>query len=746
MQLKNQMTNTGFIGSSQPLMEQLHTSMNNIFLLLIALSFFSTNVTGHHINAESTPSADNTSAVPVQASAQIFDTTADSHDKNNEQLLAKISTDATTGNHGDNLTPPALDTRYSHVTTAYSSTQMRLGSDIELERFREIFLQAENAIKKNDDAEYFFLLQQLADYPLFPYLQYQWLKKHLSYDTKIKKFLQQHATSRYASRLKHRWLHHLARQQQWTLFLQFYSSSTETKLICHHLLAQFNTGNKHDALEGAKKLWVAGYSQPDECDPVFSRLKDSGQLTQNLLWQRFDAALQNNKVSLAGYVKNLMPPTYHASAELWINLHHQPLQYLSPLFSLEKTAQSALMFSHAIDQLANSDISTAIKIWDTRKAPFNVDKNRSDKLEKRLAFKLAFEGETDAYQRFSQLNATNYSSRSWRVRAALAQQNWANVLTAIQALNEDEIKKSRWQYWLARAYQETGEAEKAQTIFTQLSTRRNYYGFLAASRINSLYQLSDNPLIVSAEEIASLKNHKEFRVVYELKILDRELEAKLQWWHALRELNKNEIITAAKLAQQWQWDEIAIFTIARAKHWDDIALRFPLSFADKINKNARQQNLNPAILFALIRRESAFNVKAYSSAGARGLMQIMPQTGRQIARHFNERWYGSRSLYDPVKNLKYGAYYYQKLLTRFGGNHVIALAAYNAGQNRVKQWLPEDETMAADIWIETIPFYETREYVKNVLAYTLIYQMRKQRNELSMSYLAQDILPLVVTP
>ena len=203
-------------------------------------------------------------------------------------------------------------------------------------------------------------------------------------------------------------------------------------------------------------------------------------------------------------------------------------------------------------------------------------------------------------------------------------------------------------------------------------------------------------------------------------------------------------MVAAKLAQQWQWDEIAIFTIAKVKYWDDVAMRFPLSYADKVHENALQQKLDPAILFGLIRRESAFNKNAHSPAGARGLMQIMPKTGRKIARHFNERWHGSNSLYNPVTNLKYGAYYYQKLLKQFDGHYAIALAAYNAGPNRVKQWLPE-ETTPADIWIETIPYRETREYVTSVLAYTLIYQQRTAQENLTMDELTRDVKPLVLT-
>ena len=620
-------------------------------------------------------------------------------------------------------------------------------SDEEIAHFRQLFLQAEKALKNKKEAKYFSLADQLKEYPLYPYLQYQRLNKHLDDETQIKHFLEQHKSSRYADKLKRKWLSHLAKHKQWPLFLQYYSKTSNASMNCYYHIAQFHTGDKQAALEGAKKLWTVGYSQPSKCDPLFKQLKQSDLFTQDLLWQRFDAALRNNKVKLATYVKTLMADKYHSTAQLWLNLHRNPSRHMQKLLSREKTAQSPLMFNHAINRLASKDLTAAIKIWDANKQQFKAENSPAnklarDKIERRLAFKLAYKKDSAAYERFSQLDVTDNSSRTWRVRVALLEQNWQNVITAIQDLSEDEKEEERWLYWLSRAYLETGKIIQADSLLTDLANNRSFYGYLAADRVNSMYQLSDNPVDVSEADISALKNSKEFLVAFELKMLDRKNQAKLQWWHAARPLNKKQILVAAKLAQQWQWDEIAIFTIAKAKYWDDIEVRFPLSYTDKILENSVQHKLNPVIIYGLIRRESAFNEKAHSPTGARGLMQIMPRTGRDIARNLKERWRGNNSLYNPVTNLKYGSYYYQKLLTQFDGNYALALAAYNAGPHRVKKWLPETEALPADIWIETIPFHETREYVIAVLAYALIYQQRVQSSELSMNDLTREVLPL----
>jgi soluble lytic murein transglycosylase len=614
-------------------------------------------------------------------------------------------------------------------------------SDEELAHLRKTFLKAELAVKNNQAAKYSKLSNQLTQYPLYPYLQYQWLKKNLHLESQVKEFLEQNASSRYSRRLKNKWLHRLAKKKQWPTYLEFYSDTSNSSLNCYYHQAQFYAGDQQAALEGAEKLWAVGYSQPKACDPLFALLKKSNLFNQALFWRRFDAALQNNKTSLAKYVRTLMTAGDQKTADFWLKLHRDPEQYIPELLTHPETAQTALMFSHAIHRLASRDIYQAIDIWDNNQHRYSVGQKRANKLEKRLALRLAFKNESDAYDRLGQLKDSDYGSKAWRIRVALYEQDWPRVITAIEDLSPADQQREKWQYWMARACEETGKPIQAEELFSDLSSKRDFYGYLAAERLNRQYQLSDNPIKVTSEEIANIKNHNEFRVAFELKMLEREKDAKLQWWHALKQLDEEQIPAAAKLAKQWQWDEVAIFTIAKVKYWDDIELRFPLSYSDKIHQHAMQQDLNPAILFGLIRRESAFNKDAHSPVGARGLMQIMPRTARQIAKDLNERWSGKSSLYNPVKNLKYGSYYYQKLLNQFNGHYALALAAYNAGPHRVKKWLP-DESLPADIWIETIPFKETRHYVTSVLVYAMIYQQIMQSDELTMSDLTGEVRPV----
>ncbi len=272
-------------------------------------------------------------------------------------ILAKANTNAI----GEDLRALSVQKNTS-IKIDTEQTDTVYFSEEEVAHLRELFVQAEKAVKKNDDLNYFRLSEQLKDYPLRPYLQYQWLKKHLDKENQISQFLVQNEYSRYAKKLKYKWLFHLAKHKQWQLFLQHYKTSTNATLICYNHRAQYNTGNKEAALIAAKELWAVGRSQPGACDPLFTQLKKSDLFTQDLLWQRFDAALKNNKVSLAIYIKNMMPKSKHAAAQLWLNLHRRPSRHIQELLSQPVTAQSPLIFTHSIHRLSHKNITAAIRI------------------------------------------------------------------------------------------------------------------------------------------------------------------------------------------------------------------------------------------------------------------------------------------------------------------------------------------------------------------------------------------------
>ncbi|MDD1613556.1 MAG: transglycosylase SLT domain-containing protein [Methylococcaceae bacterium] len=607
-----------------------------------------------------------------------------------------------------------------------------------LDQQRQDFLLAERLVEQDNEGAFLTLSSTLADYPLYPYLQYQWLKNHLPQTDKILVFLSAYKDTRYADLLRSKWLEYLGNNERWVEFIHYYQASDNAALECQFYWANYKVGNQQLALTEAKRLWVIGDAQPKECDSLLMALALSPVLTPDLIWQRFELALKKDNRPLAGYVQHLLNKPDQDVAEVWLQVHNRPTLIQDSLF-LGGNERQGHIFAHGVDRMAQSDLDLAINIWDSRKHDLVIDNQIVQQLERRLALALARARDNRAYDRLNQLVAVDPEVREWKVRVALLEQNWQHVAHALTGLTMEEQQEPQWQYWQARSLVETGNVPQGQFIYNRLSENRSYYGFMAADAVNKPYSFADKPVFVDGNALETLAQKTDFKVIQELAILNRDAEAKRQWWFAVKKLPKEQLMIAAKLAQQWQWDQVAIITLVKADYWDDLALRFPVNYLSQVQSNAYWQNLDPAIIFGLIRQESMLDKNAQSAVGARGLMQIMPETGQQIARNLNEPWQAENSLFNPDVNIKYGAFYYKQLLNRFDGDFALATAAYNAGPNRVVKWLPNDRSVPADVWIETIPYKETRKYVTSVLSYAIIYQQRLRGNTLKIAKLLFDV-------
>jgi len=588
-----------------------------------------------------------------------------------------------------------------------------------LNQQRNSFLQTEKLLAQGNNTAFVRASAALIDYPLYPYLQYQWLKDNLQQSDQILSFLETYKETRYAGLLRSKWLDYLAKNERWNDFIRHYEATENTGLECQYNLAIYNTGNQQQALNAAKRLWVTGDSLPEECDPLISVLMMSPGFTPELIWQRFELALNKDNVPVAEYLRRSMNRADQDIADVWLRVHQHPelienSGFLSP--------QMGRLFAHGVDRLAKSDLNLAIKLWDDRKQAFRIDDQTVRQLDRSLAIGLARSRNPGAYYRLSQLPVVDADVNEWKVRAALLEQNWQHVAETLAGLTAQERQDPKWQYWLARSLDQTGDSLQAQAVYAKLAEDRSFYGFLAADNVDKPYQFSNKPVFLAENELDNLANETDFKVVREFNALNRDTEAERQWWYAVKKLSKERRMIAAKLAQQWHKDQIAIATLVKADYWDDLALRFPVYYSSQVHNNANMQNLAPAIVFGLIRQESIFNKDAESAVGARGLMQIMPRTGMQIAGDLKEKWQSDNSLFNPDVNVRYGAFYYKRLLKQFHGHFALAIAAYNAGSGRVSKWLPSVASMPADIWIETIPFKETRKYVTSVLSYAIIYQ------------------------
>jgi soluble lytic murein transglycosylase len=318
------------------------------------------------------------------------------------------------------------------------------------------------------------------------------------------------------------------------------------------------------------------------------------------------------------------------------------------------------------------------------------------------------------------------------IRDALRQKDWEEVYAGINRLSPEAQQSSRWLYWRARSQQTLKLSNPAQPTpeqtFTQLAMGRGYYSFLAADRLERQYTLGDNPVTARPERVAEIAEQPATKRARELLAVDEINPARREWLSVTKQLDEEGHLAAAKLAHQWGWHRKTIQSLAAVKQWDDLQMRYPLAYNQQVLKIAHQQRVSPPLLFSIARQESAFAADAKSPAGALGLMQLMPSTARYTARKAGVRYRNKHDLLTPEKNITLGSHYINELLTQFDGNRILASAAYNAGPSRVKKWLSStDKQLDHDIWVEIIPFKETRKYVQNILSYSVIYGYRMGR-------------------
>lgn len=536
----------------------------------------------------------------------------------------------------------------------------------------------------------------------------------------IQAYLNEHEDTDAAKQLRDRWLQYLASQQSWPLYLQFYKKNKNNTQICWYLTARYHTEEKATVLAQVEKLWLVPYSQPAACDELFKSWQEAGYLTEPLIWKRLRLALKHKQFKLARYVRNLLPETEHSKADLWIHITRQPSLLMTTTFKQSPIAQ--LMILDGLLLLADKEPYKAIHAWNKLKDSQDFTSDEQAKIQRKFAIELALRGDPNSETWFSLFNAKpdDKVALEWRIRNALKQQAWPRVITLIEALPANLREKPCWQYWLARALQHQQQLDVANRIFKKLAQERHYYGFLANHHLGEPPNLNASEPQFTEEELSRIANNEHIRMAKEYYQANEFSKARKCWNTALKDFNKHEKHIAATLAKQWGWHEQAILTAKDSAYQDDLPLRFPIVHKEQITDMAKQYQLSPAFIYAIIRQESSFQHDAHSPDGARGLMQLLPKTAADYHRASAQAI--KESLYDVELNIRLGSKHLKRMLQRFRGQYVFVAASYNAGERRVQRWIHRRDTRDLTIWIDTLPWYETRNYIKNVLTYWVIYQ------------------------
>ena len=646
---------------------------------------------------------------------------------------------------------------------------------------RALFLDLRAARKAGDRPRAQRLRARLDGYPLAPYADYEQLMARL-YNTSgaaARRFVEAHTRSPLGVRFLGHYLDAAGRGRRWGDYLSAATREPNAeKLRCYYARAKRGRGQEGEAWRLAERLFLSPTSVHDACDPLFELWRARGGLRDELVWERARLAFAARQGGLLRYIASLAPAD--PALEALKRVYREPQRALKLAVALDPPRRAEVL-ALGLERLARYDPARALRHYQSLSAEVLRDEQHA-----RVAAAIARGGIVQREERVR--DWVDARLARWgddrlialRLRWALAESDWAAIAAHVPALSAASRREGVWRYWRARALEARGEAGAARALWAELAAERSYYGFLSADRLGQPYvyreraprsplaHLPDKPSEKSpsgkaspdkapSEKTPSEKDPPEksspdkalfnespgespdkppadaslppwaramLRRVRELYAIDEPSLAQSEWTHALPRLGAQQQFELGRIAAAQGWYRLAIDAANAGRHWDALELRFPLAFAAEFQRRAESQAVPAGELMAIARRESAFSPVVRSPAGARGLMQLMPSTGRALARRQGRR-FNARDLYSVPHNLDLGSAYYRHLLDRFDGCRPLALAAYNAGPSRVRRWLGRDRPL--DIWIETIPYPGTRDYVKAVLAYSVVFEHRLGR-------------------
>ncbi len=600
-----------------------------------------------------------------------------------------------------------------------------------LSKQRQEYIEARHALFAGDKQKFMMLADRLQNYPLYPYLRYDELRRRINSASEddVRNFLDQYSYIAAARRIRSAWLNALMQRGQHVTFLRYYEPSNNVAQDCFNLQARMLTGGAPNAVEEAKQFWLVGESQPAECDPIFSWMKERGLLTDELIWKRIDLAMEKGDVALAKYLARQLPTEDIHWFAIWQRIHLDPGKLLAHKELQQDHPLARKIIAHGVRRLTRKDVVLAVSTWDDLKDNYSYTHAERTRVEADMALTAAIKHHPLAAELMYKLpkDINDVGVQQWRARAALRANDWAAVLRSIVLMDEETRYEHKWQYWRARALEELGVHVNAKPIYARIAKERDYYGFLSADRLQEPYAFNYRPLQFTEIEMASLLDFPPLVRARELYAVGQIYHARREWYQMVGGLSKRQLPMAALIAHQWDWHHTAIITVAKAEQFDDLKLRFPQPFDNIVLANANKFSLRPEYVYGVMRQESAFNSAARSHAGASGLMQLMPATAKQVAQSLNKKSPSRTALLQPAVNVELGSKYLRLMLDRYENQQVLATAAYNAGPHRVKRWLPENRNMSADVWVDTIPFNETRKYVRRVMAYSTVYEWKMEQ-------------------
>jgi soluble lytic murein transglycosylase len=587
----------------------------------------------------------------------------------------------------------------------------------------EVFLEARESFQRGDIVRLDRLAKQLDDnYPLAPYVQYWQLRSRLADLSagEIQNFLARHNNSLAADRLRADWLRQLAKDRDWPGFLREYPQLTteDLELVCFAYQARLALGES-GILTQARPLWFTAQVLPESCLPLFELMFKKDMLTAEDSWTRIRLALEIGNLSGARMLLGYLPAGQRPDAKTLDSIARRPQHFLdrAPL-PLKTRAQRELVI-YALYKTAEGWPQTAADRL--HRIAKDLPDTEREYAWAQIASVAARSLHPDALTWFRNAgNGMNDRQLTWRARSALRAGDWNEVLAAIEAMSPTEYKYAQWRYWKARALSALGRQSEANALLAPLSNQFNFYGQLAAEELGTSISTVPQTYRPDEDEIEATAKDPGIVRALTLYAIGLRYEGALEWQWAVKDYEDKRLLAAAELASRNEWYERTIDTAERTVLLHDFGLRYPTPYREVVQDYASQLDLDEAWVYGLVRQESRFAHTARSTAGASGLMQLMPSTARWVAKRLGLSGHHAKLTATADSNIVLGTYYLRQMMDSLDNQMVLASAGYNAGPRRAREWIA-GRSLEGAVYIETIPFAETREYVKRVMNNTLYY-------------------------
>lgn len=602
------------------------------------------------------------------------------------------------------------------------------------------YLSAREAFQKGQLNKVEQLYPQLKQHELAPYVESWLLRPQLSSDNaEIRAFLKKYDGERPAELLRADWIRAQAKQGNWVVVAQQgpLMLQPEPDVLCYSLLPRVNSGDSA-AMEQARLLWATGTDSPDACQVLFDAMWANGELKASDGWLRARRQVAMNKPGQARQTLAVMRIHSNEAAGGLDALLGKPVVYLERVGAPNDETQKELA-TLALVRLARSEPASAMTA--VRRYGAGLDKAQQESVWGIIAWQLGIQHSPEALDAAKRSGAVVLpdDAEAWRVRIALRAHDWSLVRKSIETMPEPMLNAPEWVYWLGRAYKAQGRDNAADEQFNKIAGQPNFYGVLAAEELGGRAKVPAQAKPATPDEIRAVERQPGIRRALALYRIDLRAEGVKEWSWALRGMSDRQLLAAAELAERNQIIDRSISAADRTKDEHNYKLRFPTPYADKIMPHSDQQNLNKAWVYGLMRQESRFVTNAKSNVGAAGLMQVMPATGKWVANKMGIKL-GPGDLHHPDTNVMLGTTYMRLVLESLDNHPVLASAAYNAGPGRARKWR-DAKPLEGAIYAETIPFSETRDYVKKVMSNAVFYQTVMTGSSPSLKVMLGTIAP-----